>query len=198
MELDSDNENFFDDLDPPEQEDLECGFLHSDVEEGAPGHQPARSVNKLAGKLWTKAQFPEGMKSTDLFLFGNLQAIQAWSCPCSDRISCIGPERVNLVELYEARRHFHRDVGNSRKDKARVLMEAHYQRDKQRFSRSFVIGNRGDCCAPSAGLTWGMSFNNWASARALLRANADYAPARREKRQVWLGDIYTICRSLHP
>ena len=124
------------------------------------------------------------MKSTDLFLFGNLQAIQAWSCPCSDRISCIGPERVNLVELYEARRHFHRDVDNSRKDKARILMEAHYQRDRQRFSRSFVIGNRGDCCAPSAGLTWGMSFNNWATARALLRANADYAPARREKRKV--------------
>ena len=163
---------------------MEYESLQSEVEEDAPGHEPARSVNKHAGKLWTKAQFPEGMKGPSLFHFGNLQAIQSWSCPCKDRLSCISPDRVNVVELYEARRNFHKDVDNSRKDKARTLMEAHYQQDQKRFTRSFVIGNRGDCCAASAGLTWGMSFNNWATARAQLKANADYAPARREQRKV--------------
>ena len=136
-----------------------------------------------------------GIMATADFL---VAGIPIWECLC-DRLKCgRGHVAASSERCMRLLRHFHRDVDNSRKDKARVLMEAHYQRDRQRFSRSFVIGNRGDCCAPSAGLTWGMSFNNWASARALLRANADYAPARREKRQVWLGDIYTICRSLHP
>eukprot|EP00965_Chrysotila_dentata_P092277 3046243-Pleurochrysis_carterae.AAC.1 len=92
---------------------------------GTSSHQ-RRSRPKGLGKLWTKAQFPEVVdKRRDMH---NLMAAQAWSCPCVDRANCIGPDRLEVLELYKYRKKFLQCAGSDggKRDAARVEMEGHY------------------------------------------------------------------------
>eukprot|EP00965_Chrysotila_dentata_P170677 5634338-Pleurochrysis_carterae.AAC.1 len=45
-------------------------------------------------------------------------------------------------------------------------LEQHYSNETRTFSRSFVIGNKNDCCAAAAGFAAGFSFATFANARA--------------------------------
>ena len=138
---------------------------------------------RSSGKHWTKSEFPEGSSKNNIMHAGNLEAALNWRCPCVDR-NCLGAQRVNMVDIYKARQQFHSDVLHSLRDKARKRLEEHYDKRIGTFSRSFVVGDRGDCCAPAAGLAWGISFGTWAAARADLRKDAPLAAARRHKRKV--------------
>eukprot|EP00965_Chrysotila_dentata_P018283 608589-Pleurochrysis_carterae.AAC.1 len=60
----------------------ECAEEFDDGEK-PPGKCKRKSV-KGAGKLWTKAQFPEGMKGPAVWNMDNLYAAQRWTCPCAD------------------------------------------------------------------------------------------------------------------
>eukprot|EP00965_Chrysotila_dentata_P019359 643970-Pleurochrysis_carterae.AAC.1 len=55
-------------------------------------------------------------------------AAQVWSCPCADRANCIGPDRLQVLELYEYRKKFQQFAGSDggMRDAARVEMEGHY------------------------------------------------------------------------
>eukprot|EP00965_Chrysotila_dentata_P028632 951606-Pleurochrysis_carterae.AAC.1 len=50
-------------------------------------------------KLWSTAQFPEGMKDAYNSDIDNLVAAQSWCCPCEDRGSCISSDRIRLEHL---------------------------------------------------------------------------------------------------
>ena len=45
-------------------------------------------------------------------------------------------------------------------------MQGHYDEGLNTFTRSFVVGPVGDCCAASAGLAKGLSFGTFANSRA--------------------------------
>ena len=142
----------------------------------------ASSQSSSNGKLWSKSQFPEGMgaKCNDM---SNLAAAQAWTCPCPDRTSCIGKERMpNIFDLYEHRKKFqnsHRSGGGMR-DGMRDLMANHYSTATKSMSRSFVVGPLNDCCAASAGLAAGLNFGTWAQARADMRKDRPKAGGRKK------------------
>ena len=98
----------------------------------------------------------------------NLIAAQQWTCPCTDRRNCIGEERLKILELYEYRRTFRTTAAThgGLRDASRKDLQAHYDKKTKTFTRSFVVGPLGDCCAPSAGLAKGLSFDNFAKSRA--------------------------------
>ena len=50
-----------------------------------------------SGKLWSKAQFPEGTQGAQNYEMANLMAAQQWSCPCPDRDNCIGQSRLSVL-----------------------------------------------------------------------------------------------------
>ena len=121
-----------------------------------------------SGKLWSKDQFPEGTAGHANWDMSNLTAAQEWPCPCHDRHSCIGSDRLQITELYDYRRQFRTTAHkhNGMRDASRKDLEAHYDRPTQTFTRSFVVGRLGDCCAASAGLAKGLSFDVFAKSRA--------------------------------
>ena len=140
------------------------------------------SNTKANGKLWSKAQFPEGngAKCCDM---ANLVAAQAWICPCLDRVNCIGQERLpNIFDLYEHRKKFQscNRAGGGMRDGMRDLMANHYSSADKSLSRSFVVGPLNDCCAASAGLAVGLNFGSWAQSRADLRKERPKAAGRKK------------------
>ena len=139
-----------------------------DVEETA--HVAAGSSAKRSSsvKLWSKGQFPEGTDGASNYDLANLQAAQEWECPCTDRRNCIGSERVNVLKLYDHRKAFRTTAAQhgGLRDANRLQLEAHYDRSARCFTRSFVVGGHGDCCAASAGLANGISFATFANSRA--------------------------------
>ena len=141
----------------------------SDDEDEPGSARPARS--SASRKLWSALQFPEGMSGASNYDLANLMAAQRWECPCKDRVSCIGQERLKTMELYEFRKAFRTTAATlgGMRDASRKDMAGHFDASSGTFSRSFVIGSLGDCCAASAGLAKGLSFHTWADSRADVR-----------------------------
>eukprot|EP00965_Chrysotila_dentata_P244232 6205843-Pleurochrysis_carterae.AAC.4 len=83
-------------------------------------------------KLWSKAeQFPSGCKGPLCYDFVNLFAAQNWECPCTDRASCLSPDRLKGQEIYEHRKDFQLSAPgkNGKRDCMRNLFEQHFSRD---------------------------------------------------------------------
>ena len=124
------------------------------------------------GKLWTKEQFPEGCKGAFLWDLENIKAAQEWCCPCKDRFNCIGKDRMGILDLVFYRKDWQLSVApneGGQRDSSRKELASHFDAQSNSFTRSFVVGDRGDCCAASAGLAKGMSFAHWAASRADVR-----------------------------
>ena len=124
------------------------------------------------GKLWSKLQFPEGTKGAMNWDIENIKAAQGWECPCADRFSCIGADRMSILDLAFYRKHWRLNVApneGGQRDSCRKEMAGHFDVPSRTCSRSFVVAGLGDCCAPSAALAKGMSFAHYASSRADLR-----------------------------
>lgn len=141
------------------------------------------SANKSSGKLWCAAQFPEGTSGSANYDLANLMAAQEWSCPCPDRKSCIGPERLSVLELYEHRKDFQttaRTHGGCR-DATRKALEQRLDAKSQVLMRAFKVGPLVDCCAASAGLASGVSFATWANARADMKKKRPWRNGRRRQ-----------------
>jgi hypothetical protein len=131
--------------------------------------------------LWTKAHFPEGTNGPANWDMENLKAAQQWECPCKDRRSCIGFERLGLFDLYEYRKLFRTTASSLHggfRDGSRKDLEAHYDRQSGLFTRSFVVGSIGDCCAASAGLAKGISFATFADSRADVTKQREWHAGR--------------------
>ena len=145
----------------------------------------AKKAGSSRGKLWTKAQFPEGTDGHQNWDLANLQAAQEWACPCPDRHNCIGKDRMTTNHLYDHRKHFRTRVVKSNgglRDANRSDMQGHYAKGSRSFTRSFVVGPCGDCCAASAGLAKGLSFATWAASRADVTKNRPWHAGRTEQR----------------
>ena len=88
--------------------------------------------------------------------------------------SCIGVERIAVTELYEYRKKFQTTTAPSTggaRDATRKELENHYDKGSKTFTRSFVVGPLGDCCAASAGLAKGISFHTFADSRVDVHQN---------------------------
>lgn len=134
-----------------------------------------------AGKLWSLAQFPEGVTGAANWDLANLKAAQDWCCPCTDRRNCIGHERLPVTELYEYRKHFRtsaRSDGGFR-DACRAELEERMHSETHSFARSFKVGRLIDCCAASAGLAKGLAFASWANSRTDARKGRPYRAGRK-------------------
>ena len=138
-------------------------------------------------KLWTNAEFPEGVTphscSWDM---ANLLAAQNWTCPCSDRRNCIGAERgLTVLQLYDHRKGFLTTCNSTggKRDTIVSEMRGHFSTGTGSFSRSFVVGPLNDCCAASAGLAKGLSFQTFANARADVRKNRSLTRKADRKRK---------------
>ena len=99
------------------------------------GAMPTRTSTSR-GKLWSKAQFPEGTSGAKNWDMSNLLAAQTWVCPCPDRRNCIGSERVPLLDLYEHRKAFRTKAGakGGLRDANRIEMQGHYDAKTTSFS----------------------------------------------------------------
>ena len=139
----------------------------------------------LSGKLWTKAQFPAGVTGPYNWDKKNLEAAQAWSCPCGDRENCIGADRLCVLKLYDYRQQFRQTRAKENgglRDATRKELEGHYDQTTGSFTRSFVVGPLGDCCAASAALAKGLSFQTFANARADVTKGRVLRPERNKQR----------------
>ena len=152
-----------------------------DVGVDATSYATPSVTNPLAGKLWTKVQFPEGTDGPSNWDLANLAAAQEWDCPCVDCRNCIGSERIPLLHLYEYRKKFRTTAKSSGgfRDAARSEMEVRYDASQNIFMRSFKVGEVVDCCAASAGLAKGLSFGTFASARADVTKKRPKSEGRR-------------------
>ena len=158
-----------------EEEEEEC--VPCDV--GTSAAPPSSSV-----KLWTKKQFPAGVENSNNWRMENMRAAQEWSCPCLDRTNCIGADRICVLQLYDHRQRFRERAGpGGLRDATRDELEGHYDQTSGKFSRSFVVGPLGDCCAESAALAKGISFQTFATARADVRRKRPHRPARQQGRR---------------
>ena len=84
------------------------------------------SSSQDAGKLWTKAQFPEGTMGAANYTMSNLMAAQDWMCPCLDRTNCIAPSRLTVLQLYEHRKSFLTGVdARGKRDAMRAILAQH-------------------------------------------------------------------------
>ena len=135
-------------------------------------------------KLWSKQQFPEGTVGAASYELTHLKAAQEWACPCKDRQSCISSARVGILELYEHRKHFRTTAAQhgGLRDANRLQLQAHFDGSSKSFTRSFVVGRCGDCCAPSAALANGISFATFASGRADVTKERTWHQGRCELR----------------
>lgn len=139
------------------------------------------SSGASSGKLWGVDQFPEGTDGCWNWDMANLEAAQAWECPCLDRKNCISSDRLSVLELYDYRKTWRLSVApneGGQRDCARKELDGHKDGQTKTFTRSFVVGNLADCCAASAGLAKGMSFANWAASRSDSRHNRAFRKGR--------------------
>ena len=89
-----------------------------------------------------------------------------------DRFNCIDKDRMGILDLVFYRKDWQLSVApneGGQRDSSRKELASHYDAQANSFTRSFVVGDRGDCCAASAGLAKGMSFAHWAASRADVR-----------------------------
>lgn len=181
------------------------GGDHSAEDEGDVGvEQEQRS--RPCVKPYNKAQFPDGYSQGFVCSMDNLIATQQWLCPCPDRHNCIGADRMSVLQLYEFRKAFRQGYKKSSlQDAMRTELQAHYHANGAYFTRSFVVGPCGDCCATSAGLARGMSFQTFANARADVGKghDRDWHAERRAKRKVFARStpfsftLPTVAASVH-
>ena len=158
-------------------------------DDGSAAASAAATPKRAAAKLWTKAQFPEGVRPMQAnWDLANLTAAQEWNCPCTDRRNCIGAERgVTVLQLYDHRKQF-LTTCNTRggmRNAFRSDLQPHYSSASCAFSRSFVVGPLNDCCAASAGLAAGSSVQTYFNAYADVRKNRTSSTttgARKRKR----------------
>lgn len=124
---------------PLELEDEAEDFSASSDEEEEEG---AIAQNGSSGKLWSNIQFPEGTIGIANYDMANLQAAQDWTCPCIDRMNCIGRDRLpNIFELYEHRKLF-RNTAHTRggyRDACRSELTQRYDAKSRSFTRSFKV-----------------------------------------------------------
>jgi hypothetical protein len=161
-----------------EDYDAECDACDED-EDNAGGNARGKSKS-TSGKLWSNAQFPEGVRGACNFDFANLAAAQTWSCPCADRHNCIGADRLKGADLYDHRKKFMTTASlkGGLRDANRTQLLNHYDRATKQFTRSFVVGPLGDCCAASFGLANGISFATFAESRADVTKDRPWHAAR--------------------
>ena len=173
-----------------EDEDAEEYFSQTDDASGDEGmdHDVGGQPTRIAPpKLWSKAQFPEGVRPLAAnWDMANLAAAQEWECPCLDRRNCLAADRgLTLIHLYEHRKNFLLTTCNNnggRRDATRAQLSAHYSNSTKSFSRSFVVGPLNDCCAAAAGLASGVSVQTFCNARADLRAKKPLRSKRTARR----------------
>ena len=159
-------------------------------------------AKSAAGKLWSTTQFPEGPDGAANYGMENLLAAQQWVCPCPDRVNCIGKDRIDVIQLHNHRKQFRTTAGSrgGLRDANRTQMQQHYDKNSRSFTRSFVVGNLGDCCAASAGLANGLSFASWSESRVDVRQDrawhAGRKSARDDKESMERRHLETYIRSL--
>ena len=167
------------------EESLFDGEEEDDVLDDDGVEAPAVDDRPPPPKLWTKKQFPEGVVPLAAnWDMANLSAAQAWSCPCSDRVNCIGADRgISVLHLYEHRKKFLttcKSTGGKR-DTLKAQLSDHYASDDKTLARSFVVGPTSDCCAASFALANGVSCQTYENARADLRKGRTSKKVRSEK-----------------
>eukprot|EP00965_Chrysotila_dentata_P263341 6214813-Pleurochrysis_carterae.AAC.3 len=166
------------------EDDASVGDADDSAEAQADKDETGSAPARRARKLWSNILFPEGVNGPENYELGNLIAVhETWLCPCSDRESCLSSDRVNLTALYEYRKKFRTQGksdgrGGGYRDSFRRILEQHYSRETNSFSRSFVIGKLNDCCAASAGLASGLSFQTFAQCRADVTRSRPYHSQR--------------------
>ena len=171
------------DPDSVDEADGEDGWKSMDCDE-EPRVPATGATGNSSGKLWSKAEFPEGCVPIQAcWDMENLRAAQAWTCPCADRDSCISEDRLKLLELYEYRKHFQTTCANGggKRDATRKELQQHADAAGN-TTRSFVVGPLNDCCAASAGLAKGISFGTYATARADMRKQRPMRQGRKRRR----------------
>ena len=188
-----------------EESCTDCSDEDGDDEPPSTSNRTAGSTsgNKAAAsKLWSAVQFPEGTNGPANYGMANLTAAQQWICPCKDRDNCIGKDRITVLQLYEHRKQF-RTTAASRgglRDTNRTQMEQHYDKNSRSFTRSFVVGNLGDCCAASAGLANGLSFASWSESRVDVRQDRPWHEGRQsvrgDRQSMERGHLEAYIRSL--
>ena len=152
-----------------EEEDDDFDEYATDGEHDDEERPAAGPVGASSGKLWGPHEYPEGMKGHALWDWTNIQAAQLWECPCPDRPSCIGADRMRPEALLLHRKEVNTTMQMNRRDTARQKLKLHYSCTTKSFSRSFVVGELNDCCAASCGVADGMSWATWSRARTDLK-----------------------------
>eukprot|EP00965_Chrysotila_dentata_P059118 1962209-Pleurochrysis_carterae.AAC.4 len=163
----------------------DCGSERQEVCEPCDEVGKRRATKKGAGKLWNHTQFSQGTTGAYNWDPENLAAAQAWSCPCKDRVNCIGANRMPNTAVFEVRERFQTTAiheGGFR-DATRKILEQHYSKDTRTFGRSFVVGAKNDCCVASFGLALGLAFSTFAKARADVRMDRAWKEGRRVTRE---------------
>lgn len=145
----------------------------------------AGSQSIVCPKLWSKAEFPEGIKGAANWDLCNLYKVQSWKCPCPDRDSCLSTERHPKIDaLYDFRKTFQttyrkRGLRDSFRTK---FLEPAYSKEHGTFSRSIRIGDKNDNCVAAAALAAGLSFCTFANARTDVTKSRPYHAGRVQKR----------------
>ena len=179
--LDDDSDGYDSDGDDSDGDDSDCEE-HSDTCDVGGDSAGGAST----GKLWGPKQFPEGYDGHKNWDVANINAAQAWECPCPDRYNCIGKGRLDFFALYEHRKRFQTvtaPAAGGLRDGNRKEMEQHYETPTKTFMRAFKVGSLVDCCAASAGLASGASFQTWASARCDVKKARPMKQGRSEGRR---------------
>lgn len=124
-------------------------FEESEDEDLQQAEQVAAQDNGTAterigkGKLWSKRQFPEGTDEYKNWDMANLKAAQQWCCPCTDRQSCIGPDRLSVLDLYDHRKQFRTTahLQGGYRDACRDDLQRRYDTKARAFTRSFKVND---------------------------------------------------------
>ena len=163
---------------------MESGDETGDESDDDPEDEDPHARSTGAGKLWGPNQFPEGMTGAYCWDWLNIQAAQAWECPCADVRNCIGADRIRPEALLIHRKEVITKMRINKRDTLRLQLGEHYSKTDRCFSRSFVVGGLNDCCAASSGLAAGISWSTWSRARAdLTRDKPMHAGRSKEKEQ---------------
>lgn len=127
-----------------EQDAADEVCLSSDDLEDVEGSSEVSRNAQQTGKLWSKNEFPEGIKGAANWDLLNLAMAQQWQCPCTDR-SCLSLERYPKVDpLYDFRKTFQttsKKMGK-RDSFRKKFLEPAYSPALRSFSRSINQNRR--------------------------------------------------------
>ena len=156
--------------------------LEDEEEDDTPRQATSAPSKPGAGKLWTAAQFPEGIKGPSNWDMLNISAAQDWVCPCPDQ-NCLSRDRYpSVFVLYEFRKDAQTKSKGLRDTFRQKYIEPAYNATTGCFSRSVKIGDRNDNCIAAAGLAAGLSFATFANARTDATKQRPYHKGRVESR----------------